>query len=131
MTMKRIAKNKGRLGNLIEPYETKIKYFSKFNENLLSIRKDTKTSIRDNFSLVRKQDEIIKISKEMILYNNPSNVSFISLDLNLDSLSNNTYNNFVKKIINTYNEKNLINDNHNHLGKNLKRNYSNPNFSKN
>ncbi len=70
--MKRIGKSKGGLGKLIEPFEKKIKYFSKFNENLLSIRKDTKTSIKDNFSLVKKQDEIIKISKEMILYNNPS-----------------------------------------------------------
>jgi len=96
--MKRIGKTKGRLGKLIEPFEKKIKYFSKFNENLLSIRKDTKTSIKDNFSLVKKQDEI--------------------------------YNNFVKKIINTYHEKNLINNNNNHLEKKLHRNYSNPNFSK-
>lgn len=72
MNVKKIGKVNGRLEKLLKPFEIKNKYFTKFNENLLSIKKDTKSSIRDNFSLTKKQDEIGKISKEMILYNNPS-----------------------------------------------------------
>ena len=44
------------------------------NENILSIKKNTKNNIKENFLLTKKQEEIVKISNQMILYNNPSNV---------------------------------------------------------
>ena len=63
------------------------------------IIKDTQKNHKENHKLIKKQNEIQKISNELILYNNPSKY-FINLDLNINQLSNNTYNSFVKSIIN-------------------------------
>jgi hypothetical protein len=43
------------------------------SENFKNIKKDTKKSIKGNFFLSKKEDEIKNITKEMMLYNNPSN----------------------------------------------------------
>ena len=60
------------LEKLIEPYLEKKKYLRNLNENVMNIKKDTKNYKRENFILTKKQDELAKISNEMILYNNPS-----------------------------------------------------------
>jgi hypothetical protein len=73
-------------------------YFRTLNENVGSIIKNTKKSVKENFKLTKKQGEIDKLSSEMILYNNPSKRQ-INLELNINKLSNNTYNSFVKYII--------------------------------
>ena len=62
------------LEKLIEPNKEKKKYLMSLNENILSIKKNTKNNIKENFLLTKKQEEIVKISNQMILYNNPSNL---------------------------------------------------------
>ena len=57
---------------IVDPYPQKKKYLRKIKDNLISIKKDTKSNKKENFLLTKTQIEIEKISKELILYNNPS-----------------------------------------------------------
>jgi len=88
---KKNSKLNSFLEKMYEPYFEKKKFIRSLNENISNIKKNTKSSIVDNFHLSKKQGEINKLSEEQILYNNPK--------INLNNLSNNTYNSFVKQII--------------------------------
>ena len=51
-------------------------YIRNLNENVSNIVKDTRRNLRENFKLAKKQNEIKKISNELILYNNPRTTHF-------------------------------------------------------
>ena len=61
------------LSKVYYPYIEKHKYLSCLNEGILRIKRNTKKNIVENYQLAKKQDEITKISNELLLYNNPSN----------------------------------------------------------
>jgi hypothetical protein len=89
------------------PFIKKKAYNIKLNEKMSEIKKNTRQSAYMSHFFTKKKKEIDGIAKELILYNNPSKIIqfvifiyILFLDINLDSLSNNTYNSFVKYIIN-------------------------------
>ena len=57
---------------MYEPYVEKKNFLRSLNENVGSIKKNTRLSIADNFKLNKKQSDIDRLSNELILYNNPS-----------------------------------------------------------
>lgn len=85
------AKNKYIIEKFYNPFIEKQKYRLSLNENMGKIKKMTRNDAFINFNLNKKKNEIDKIANEIKIYNNPK--------INLNSLSNNTYNKFVKHLI--------------------------------
>ena len=83
---------------MYEPYVEKKNFVRSLNENVCNIKRNTRLNIEDNFKLHKKQNDIDRLSNELILFNNPSK-KFFNQEINLNRLSNNTYNSFVKYII--------------------------------
>ena len=86
------------LSKVYDPYIEKHKYLSSLNEGIVQIKRNTRMNFVENHMLAKKKDQINKISNELLLYNNPSNYNIYE-EINLNVLSNNTYNTFVKNII--------------------------------
>jgi len=61
---------------MYEPFIEKRSYLRTINENLGTIKKDTRHNISVNYKLNKKKVEFDKISNELILYNNPSKPIF-------------------------------------------------------
>jgi hypothetical protein len=86
------------LAKMYDPYVERNNYLSSLNEGIGKIKKNTRKNLIENNMLSKKKVEIKQIKYEFNLFNNPSKVNLTS-EINLDSLSNNTYNTFVKNII--------------------------------
>ena len=59
---------------MYEPYIIRKKFLRSINDNLSNIKKHTRQNLSENYQLARKKGEFNKISNELILYNNPSNL---------------------------------------------------------
>lgn len=86
------------LAKMYDPYIERNNYLSSLNEGIGNIKRNTRKNLIENNMLSKKKVEIKQIKDEFNLFNNPSKVTLTS-GINLDSLSNNTYNTFVKSII--------------------------------
>jgi hypothetical protein len=86
------------LAKMYDPYIERNNYLSSLNEGIGNIKRNTRKNLIENNMLSKKKVEIKQIKDEFNLFNNPSKVTLTS-GINLDSLSNNTYNTFVKNII--------------------------------
>lgn len=60
------------LGKVYYPWIEKNNYMSCLNEGICQIKRNTRKNIVENHKLAKKEDEILKISNELLLYNNPS-----------------------------------------------------------
>jgi len=69
-----------------------MKFTQTVHEKIRKFNIETRGCKKEIFSLKKKKTEIMKMSNEMIIYNNPR--------INIDDLSSNTYNIFVKDILN-------------------------------
>ena len=65
------------LEKVYNPYVEKHKYMSCLNEGIVTIKRNTRKNIVENHILNKKQDQINKISNEMLLYNNTSTIILI------------------------------------------------------
>lgn len=90
---------------LYKPFLEKTFYNRTLNDNMAVIKNMTRSFSKDNFALIRKKNEINKISNSLLIYNNPSKpilshlYNCSSIEINVNDLSNSTYNTIVKYIV--------------------------------
>jgi len=60
------------------PYIKKKYYQIALNENIGMIKKNTRQSATDNFNLNKKKIELKKLSNDLIIYNNPSKLEYLT-----------------------------------------------------
>ena len=58
--------------SLYEPLLSKNKYLRDISENSQNIKKNTAKFVKDNYLLRKKEAEINKMSRELIMFKNPS-----------------------------------------------------------
>jgi len=73
------------------------------NNKLTKIKEDSKNNAIFTNKMSKKKEEVEKIGKQLFIYNNPSNtfillIIFNFLDININNISNITYNSIVKYI---------------------------------
>ena len=74
LTRNRSVLNQRIIDKFYMPAIEKKYYQIALNANIGHIKKDTRQSATDNFLLDKKKIDIKKLTNEMILYNNPSNI---------------------------------------------------------
>lgn len=91
------------LSKMYEPYIERNNYHSSLNEGIGNIKRNTRKNVVENNMLYKKKVQINQIKEEFNLFKNPSKMEITS-GINLNSLSNNTYNTFVKNIMSSQTE---------------------------
>ncbi len=72
-------KNKYIIEKFYNPFLENMKFKLQVNENNNEIKKSIRNSARINYSLQKKTKEVEKISKECIIFNNPSKIILLSI----------------------------------------------------
>ena len=101
--MKQTKSNTFITEKLYMPFIRERSYKLEVNNNISKIKEDSKFNMRITHKLGKRKQEVNKIGKEFIIYNNPSKIFyFLFLDINIDNISNITYNSIVKYIVNNH-----------------------------
>lgn len=72
-----VKKNQDIVKKFYDPFIQNKTYNIDINKNLLKVKSDTRQSAFDSHHLRKKKNEIKKIGKELLIYQNPSNLLLV------------------------------------------------------
>jgi len=78
LSLNQAEKNKNINEKLYMPFINDKSYKIEVNNNLTKIKEDSKNSAMFSHKLIKRKEEVEKIGKQLIIYNNPSNIFFIN-----------------------------------------------------